>query len=208
MNGTLILGAGGHGKVVADILLLRGIRVLGFLDDQPGHWGSTRLDLPVLGSIDSYAEYGAEGLALGIGDTSARRRLVQRLGPACHALWVEAIHPRAVVAASARLGIGATVAAGAVINPDAELGDHVIVNTGATVDHDCVIGAYVHIAPGAHLAGGVRAEDGVLVGIGANVLPGCVIGRWSVIGGGSTVIQDVPAHVTAIGAPARWPIRV
>jgi sugar O-acyltransferase (sialic acid O-acetyltransferase NeuD family) len=204
MSGILILGAGGHGKVVADILLRQEIPVLGFLDDDPELHGNTRLGLPVLGSINTFSRYGASGLALGIGDTANRRRVAARLARVDAGLWLTAIHQRAIVAASVRLGVGVTIAAGAVINPDVVLGDHVIVNTGATVDHDCVIHAYAHIAPGAHLAGAVRVGEGTLVGVGASVLPGCTIGCWSVIGGGSAVVCDLPHHVTAKGVPARW----
>ncbi len=202
-GGVLILGAGGHGKVVADILLCQDVPVLGFLDDNPRLEGQARLGLPVLGAIASYSRYEPSGLTLGIGDTTQRRRVVQRCGPAAHHLWRNAIHPRATIAASARLGRGVTVSAGAVVNPDATLGDHVIINTGATVDHECVVAAYGHIAPGAHLAGCVRIDEGALVGTGANVCPGCSIGAWSIVGAGAAVVRDIPAGVTAIGVPAR-----
>lgn len=204
MSGVLILGAGGHGKVVADILLLQQIPVLGFLDDDPSLHGCTRLGLPVLGDIDSFYLYEPTGLVLGIGDTANRRRVVARLAHADAHLWSTAIHQRAIIASSVRMGVGVTIAAGAVINPDVVLGDHVIINTGATVDHDCVVRAYAHIAPGAHLAGNVHVGEGVLIGVGANVVPGCTIGCWSVLGGGSVAVSDLPAHVTAKGVPARW----
>src|SRR5438309_650371 len=104
MSGVLVLGAGGHAKVVADILLCQGVPVRGFLDDESASWGTTRLGLPVLGGIATYADYQPEGLMLGIGSNAARRRLVADLGPAAQALWRNAIHPRATVAASVRLG--------------------------------------------------------------------------------------------------------
>ncbi len=203
-GGVLILGAGGHGKVVADILLCQDVPVLGFLDDNPLLQGQARLGLPILGAIASYPRYESSGLALGIGDTAQRRGVVQRCGPAAQQLWRDAIHPRATIAASARLGRGVTVAAGAVVNPDAILGDHVIINTGATVDHDCIVAAYGHIAPGAHLAGQVSIGEGVLVGIGATVCPGCSIGAWSIVGACAAVVRNVPAGVTAIGVPVRY----
>ncbi|MDQ2787150.1 MAG: NeuD/PglB/VioB family sugar acetyltransferase [Chloroflexota bacterium] len=203
MSGVLILGAGGHAKVVADILCCQGTPVRGFLDDNPATWGATRLGLPVLGGIATYREYMPSGLILGIGDIAARRAVVERLGVGVHDLWCNAIHPHATVAHSARLGRGVAVMARGVVNPDAILGDHSVVNTGATVDHDCVIGAYAHIGPGAHLAGGIRVGIGALIGVGANITPWLTIGDDTVVGAGSVVVGDVPAHVTVKGIPAR-----
>jgi sugar O-acyltransferase (sialic acid O-acetyltransferase NeuD family) len=204
MSGILILGAGGHAKVVADILLCQGLDVRGFLDDDPRTWGATRLDLPVLGAISTYKDHAPDGLALGIGDNAARKQVVEQMGQAAQGLWHIAIHPRATIAASARLGRGVVIAAGAVLNPDSVLGDYAILNTGATVDHDCSIGAYAHIAPGTHLSGGVSIGCGTLVGVGASVAPGCSVGEWSALGAGVVVVRDVPGGVTAKGVPARW----
>jgi sugar O-acyltransferase (sialic acid O-acetyltransferase NeuD family) len=204
VGGVLVLGAGGHAKVVADILLGQGIAVAGFLDDDPATWGQTRLGLPVLGSVDSFGLHSPEGLVPGIGSNHARQALVARLGPAAYELWRNAIHPRATVAASARLGRGVVIAAGAVVNPDTEVEDHAIINTGAVVDHDCTIGEYAHVAPGARLAGGVRVGEGALVGIGASIVPQRSVGAWAVVGAGAAVVSDIPDGVTAVGVPARW----
>ncbi|HUS13048.1 MAG TPA: hypothetical protein VMZ30_21430, partial [Pyrinomonadaceae bacterium] len=100
MSGVLVLGAGGHGKVVADILLLSGIKVLGFLDDNDHSTGMVHLGLPVLGKIDEYARHAPDGLVLGIGSNRVRRMIVGRLGAAAESLWINAIHPRATVAVS------------------------------------------------------------------------------------------------------------
>ncbi|MGI8858451.1 MAG: acetyltransferase [Thermomicrobiales bacterium] len=203
MRGILVLGAGGHGKVVADILGCAGEPVLGFLDDDPATWGTTRLGLPVLGGIATYREHMPGGLVLGMGDSAARIAIVEHLGQHARGLWRNAIHPRAIVARSVRIGSGVAVMAGAVVNPDTVLGDHSVINTGATVDHDCIIGAYAHIGPGAHLAGGVRVGRAAFVGIGASVTQCLSIGDGAVVGAGSVVIDAVPAHVTVKGIPAR-----
>ncbi|MHB8647369.1 MAG: NeuD/PglB/VioB family sugar acetyltransferase, partial [Thermomicrobiales bacterium] len=203
MSGVLGLGAGGHTKVVADLLRCQGTSVIGFLDDNPATWGSTRLGLPVLGGIAMYREHLPCGLILGIGDIATRKAIVERLGPRARALWCNAIHPRATLAASVRPGRGVMVAAGAVVNPDVVLGDHSVVNTGATVDHDCVIGAYAHIGPGVHLAGGVHICRDALIGIGACITPWLTVGDGAVVGAGSVVVGDVPSHVTVKGVPAR-----
>lgn len=198
----LILGAGGHGKVVADILCCAGARVRGFLDDDPATWGTLRLGLPVLGAVATHAVH-APAVILGIGDIAARRDLVARLSAGKAPRWCVAIHPRATLARSVAIGAGVTVMAGAVVNADTTLGDHCVVNTGATVDHDCAIGPYAHIAPGAHLAGGVHVGAGALIGIGAVVTPNLTIGVGSVVAAGAVVIADVPDGVTVKGVPAR-----
>lgn len=204
MSGILIIGAGGHGKVVADILLRQSIAVLGFLDDDPAMWGTFRLGLPVLGAINTFSDYSPEGLVIGIGSNVMRREIVRRLGSLAYDLWQPAVHPEAVIAPSASIGRGTVIAAGAVVNPDTCLGDHVIINTGATVDHDCYIGDFVHIAPGAHMAGSVRISEGALLGIGSVAIPGSAIGEWATVGAGAVVLGNIPGHAIAVGVPARW----
>lgn len=204
LTGILIVGAGGHAKVVADILHAQGDHVLGYLDDEVSLHGQERLGFPILGSIDCYRDFNPNGLIIGVGSNSARFEIVKRLDAVPRGLWVNAIHPQAVIAPSVQLGIGIVVAAGVVINPDAVIGDHAIINTGATVDHDCAIGRFVHIAPGVNLAGNVQIDDECLIGIGSDAIPGCHIGAKAVVGAGSVVISDIPAGVTAKGVPARW----
>lgn len=195
----LIIGAGGHAKVVADILQLQNIPVLGYLDDNPARWGTQVLGKPILASLDRYHEFDVEGMVIAVGDNHARKKIADQL----KAHWANAIHPRATVAPSAQLGKGVVIAAHAVVNPDAQIGDHVIINTGATVDHDCIIGDYAHIAPGVHLAGRVTVHAGALVGVGTAIIPQRIIGAWSVVGAGSVVIRDVPDNATVKGVPAR-----
>lgn len=204
MNGVLVVGAGGHAKVVADILVCTGIVPGGFLDDDEITWGDSRLGFLVLGSIDSYGKYTPKGLVMGIGSNLVREQVVSRLGSDASSLWHSAIHPRATVAPSAQIGQGVTIAAGAIVNPEATIGDFAIINTGATIDHDCVIGSYAHIAPGAHLSGGVRVGVGALIGVGGSIAPGCSVGDWAVVGAGAVVVRDIPTRVTAKGVPARW----
>lgn len=203
MAGVLILGAGGHGKVVADILQCQGYTVAGFLDDESELWGKTCLGLPILGSIYSFRKFNPNGLVMGLGRNALRQRLVQNLGIDADPLWINAIHPKATIAASVTLGKGVVIAAGVVINPDTRIEDYVIVNTAASIDHDCRIGSYVHIAPGTRLAGTVSVGEGTLVGINATVLPNKQIGSWSVIGAGAVVVNHIADNVTVKGNPAR-----
>src|SRR5258708_35740023 len=97
MSGILILGAGGHGKVVADILQLQGDSVRGYLDDSPETWGTSRLGLPVLGALEQYQDFGPYGLVVGIGSNEIRKKIVERLGASATPLWINAIHPHAVL---------------------------------------------------------------------------------------------------------------
>lgn len=204
MQSILVLGAGGHGKVVADILQCQGYIVLGLLDDDSTKWGMSQLGLPILSDIEGYRNYPGSGLVMGIGANRIRRAIVERLGECVNPLWQPAIHPRATVASSAYIAPGSVVSAGAVINVDVRIDIHTIINTGATVDHDCVIEPYAHVAPGANLAGDVHVCEGALIGVGASVIPGCRIGKWATIGAGAVVVRDVPDNVIAKGVPARW----
>lgn len=203
MSSILILGAGGHGKVVADILLLQGLSVIGFLDDNPALWKTKVLGLPVLGKIETYHDYPSDGLIFGIGNNQLRQKIIQQFGIEANR-WITAVHPRAIVAASVHIGCGTVIAAGGVINPDTIIGKHAIINTAATVDHDCTIGDYAHIAPGTHLAGGTAIGIGALMGVGSVTIPCRSVGDWAVVGAGSTVIHNIPANVMAKGTPARW----
>ena len=204
MSGILIIGAGGHAKVVADILMLEGKEVLGFLDDQEQFWGQTALGLPILGPVDSYRDYQPSGLALGVGDNKARKAVVERLGEAARPLWQTAIHPHSVVARAVEIGPGTVVCAGALIKPETTVGAYVIINAGVTLAHDCVVEDYVHIAPGSNISGYVTIGEGVFVGAGAISIPSCAMGEWSTIGAGAVVTKNIPPGVIAKGAPARW----
>jgi len=204
MSGVLVLGSGGHGKVVATILLTQHIPLLGFLDNNPATWGTTILGLPVFGPIHIYPDFAPDGLVMGIGDNTVRQNVVQRLGQKAHHLWINAIHPNASVSPSVYLGRGIVIAAGAIVDPSSLIHDHVILNTASRVAQDCEIRNFAHIAPGSHLAGGITVGQGVLIGIGAAVTPDHEVGDWAVVGAGALVVRDVPASVTAKGVPARW----
>jgi len=202
----VIFGAGGHAKVVIDILEQQGdYEVAGLLDDDPKHQGKnffgypvlgTRADLPVLLS----AQLGHAIVT--IGDNAVRAAVAAHLEQIGWR-FASAVHPRACIGRGAQIGPGSVVMAGCVVNSDTHLGAHVIVNTGATVDHDCRIGDAVHIAPGCHLCGGVSVGPGTLLGAGTAVTPGVKIGARVVVGAGSTVIRDVADAAKVSGSPAK-----
>ncbi len=195
-----LYGAGGHGKVIAEIVEAMGATVEGFFDGV----SSGKPNIEVLG----YAVYSSmeemnlpEGVQwlICVGNNEARKRIVQE-----HPFpFGTAIHPSAVVSPRATLGEGTVVMPGACINSCTVVGRHAIINTNASVDHDCVLADFVHISPGASLAGSVRVGEGTHIGTGASVIPGVTIGKWCTIGAGAVVIRDVPDGVTVVGVPGR-----
>jgi sugar O-acyltransferase (sialic acid O-acetyltransferase NeuD family) len=196
----IVFGAGGHGKVVADILLAQGLDVAGFVDDQRAV-GSRVLGLPVLGPTEWLRNTAAD-VALGIGDNAARALVYERcLELGAHVVTV--IHPRAVVAASARVEDGAVVMALAVLNADALVERGAIINTGAIVEHDCKVGPFAHISPNATMGGGCTIDCHAQLGVGATMLPGTSVGARSIVGGGAMVTRSIAADSVARGVPAR-----
>ena len=194
----VVIGAGGHAKVVLATLGAVGMEVAALLDDNDELWGKELLGVEIQGPVARASDLGSRGV-LAVGSNRSRQTLANELDLE----WVTAVHPDSSVHRSVQTGAGSVVFAGATIQPDAVLERHVIVNTGATIDHDCRIGAFSHIAPGVNLAGGVTVGEGALVGIGSSVLPGVELGDWVVIGAGATVVESVEAGATVVGVPAR-----
>lgn len=202
-NGIIVLGAGGHAKVVIEIL-----QSSGELVDYCVASGDARsqcLSVEVLAGDDQMVDLYQRGYRRAIaavGDNAVRQRLACQSRDLGFTI-VNAISPHAVISRSAVLGAGVAVMAGVVINAQARIGGFSILNTGATIDHDCVIGAGAHVAPNSTLAGGVRVGCGAFVGAGSVVIPGVAIGENAVVGAGSVVVRDVPPSVVAFGNPAR-----
>ena len=196
---VLVIGAGGHAKVVIATLRAAGVAVAGVLDDDAAKHGHTILDVPVLGAVERAAEGGHEAV-IAVGHNATRKRIAESL-PGVR--WATVVHPSAVVHATVQLGEGTVVFAGAVVQPDTRLGAHTIINTAASADHDNMIGDYVHLAPGVRLAGDVTLEEGVFMGIASAALPGVHVGAWTTVGAGGVVTRDLPSGVTAVGVPAR-----
>lgn len=197
-DGVIVVGAGGHAKVVIASLAAAGRPVRGVYDDDQEKVGTRVLGVEVVGTPEAAGRDPSLDAVIAIGDNRVRKELVSRLA----LRWATVIHPAAVVHPSARVGPGAVIFAGAVVQPDAVIGAHAIINTGAIVEHDCVIGDFVHVAPGVVLAGNVWVGEGALLGIGAAVIPGARVGEWSVVGAGGVVISDVPRWATVVGVPA------
>jgi len=198
---TIVIGAGGHGKVVVSLLQELGFSISRILDDDRSKWGSSILDVPVNGSIDVLYQLQVSSAILGIGNNTTRLALARKFAEKVS--WITAVHPYSFIHSSVTIGEGTVVFAGSIIQPGTVIGKHCIVNTGATVDHDCIIKDGTHIAPGCHLAGSVSVGENVFFGIGASVIPGCSIGQNTVVGAGATVVSNLPGNVVAVGIPAK-----
>jgi sugar O-acyltransferase (sialic acid O-acetyltransferase NeuD family) len=209
---VIIVGAGGHAQVVADILLRMDeqnatVRPIGLVDDNPAMQGEKVLGLPILGTIDQLSNIPHDTAVVAIGDNKIRRRLFEKLRSQGECFTV-ACHPNAVIAPDVRLGPGSMICAGVIINSGTTVGANVILNTGCTADHHNQIGDHSHIAPGVHLGGNVTIGNSVLIGIGATVMPRCRVDSLSVVGAGAVVIDDIPGETTVIGVPARPRMRL
>lgn len=201
----LILGAGGHGRAVADLARACGFTVAGFTDRSSvaGSPGS-----PVLGTDAQLAAIirpqQIDGGVVGVGNTALTRRAQ------LHDVLVAAgvpqpalIHPRAVASLSAEVGAGSVVFAGCVLGSGVRLGVNAVLYSGVVVEHECAIADHAYLSPGVILSGQVTVEAGAFLGAGAVVLPGVRIGNWAVVAAGAVVTADVPAGQTVMGVPAR-----
>jgi len=199
---VLIFGAGGHGKVVLDILRSAAVEVVGFLDEDARKEGATIGGLRILGGWDYLERHPGSAVALGVGNNRIRARLYAELTEAGHGA-VTAIHARATIGGQVQVGPGVVVMPGAVVNAGSILEAGCVVNTGATVDHDCRLAEFSQVWPGAHLAGAVTVGAGSYVGTGAAVIPNVTIGCNVMIGAGAAVVNDLPDDAVAVGVPAR-----
>lgn len=203
----LIIGAGGHGKVVADILLSSSNhKIIGFIDDDPNKVGTRIMGIPVLGDTKSLYKivdrYDIEGAIPAIGDNVVRAKMYELI-LSIGLKPINAIHKTAHISRTVKMGNAVCIAPGVIINTDVKVGNNVIINTGATVDHDSIVEDHVHIGPGVHLAGNVHVKKYATVYTGAVVIPGITIGENSIIGAGAVVIDDIPDNVVAVGVPAK-----
>ena len=203
MRRLALLGASGHGKVVADIALTSGWDEVVFFDDawperlQNGPW-------PIVGSGATLMERLSEfqGVLVSIGDCTVRWNKHLELR-AAGAILATVVHPAATISRYVTLGAGTVVMAGAVVNVDSQIGEAAIINTGATIDHDCWLADGVHICPGGHLSGNVRVGHCSMVGVGGAVKQGITIGNQAVIGAGAVLIRNVGEGMVVVGNPAR-----
>jgi sugar O-acyltransferase (sialic acid O-acetyltransferase NeuD family) len=195
----VIVGAGGHAKVVMDALIASGTArdTISVRDGDPAREGTEVAGFRI--ACPELPDGTREALHIAIGSNAARAMLHER---AAQSAFVTVVHPSASVADSAMLGAGSFVGAGAVIGPEAVIGKSVIVNHGAVIDHDCAVGDFSHVAPNATLGGGVTVGARVLIGSGAVLLPGVSVGDGATVGAGAVVLGDIGEGETWAGNPA------
>lgn len=205
MSGIAIIGAGGHGRVIATILQASNAEVAGFIDSGV----KADLPFPLLGGDEDIPRLKDEGkitsFIIGLGSIkggpSLRAKLFDQM--IAHGLTPSvAIHPMAILSPGVKIGAGCAVMAGAIINTDTFIGKNSIINTGAIIDHDGQIGEHVHIAPGVTLSGNVTIGDHSLIGVGSTLRQGITIGENVTLGAGSVAVKDITDSVTAFGNPA------
>lgn len=197
MKKLAIIGASGHGKVVADIAEKNGYKDIVFLDDFATNECA---GYPIVGTSQSIKNLPSFEFIIAIGDNKIRERLQSSL-PSNKLATL--IHPTAVVSRRVNIEEGTVVMAGAIINSDVKIGKGVIINTATSVDHDCKIEDFVHLSPGCHVAGNVTIGRNSWLGIGATVVNNIKIETSVIIGAGSTVINNLSSNNTYIGTPAK-----
>lgn len=198
MKDVIIIGTGGHAKVVADIVLCAGDRLSGFLTNDTDK--TQFAERPVLGQDTDHGRFPEHFFVIAIGDAAVRQRLSDAMKGV---RWYTAIHPAAVISGiHTEIGEGTVVMANAVINPYARIGRHCIINSNATVEHDNTVGDLAHISVGTKLAGAVKIGRRTWVGAGATVSNGISICQDCMIGAGAVVIRDIKAPGTYVGVPA------
>lgn len=193
MKKVIIIGAGGHGKVAADIVRLSGDEVVGFLDDKPPE---NLAGFNVIGNTSDIGKWSDCMYFAAIGNAVIRKKIMSN-----NVLWYTAIHPTAVVADDVKIGEGTLFAANSVVNSGADIGKGCIINTAATVDHDCILEDFVHISPGAHLSGSVNVGAETWIGVGACIVNNIEICGGCIIGAGAAVIKNIGVAGTYVGVP-------
>ena len=194
----IIIGASGHGKVLADLAIKNKYEILGFLDD--GKPEGEICGFPIIGKVEKCLEYQEQcEFIIAIGNNAIRKKIAEMYP----VKWATLIHPTAVLGLNAEISEGTVVMANAVINPEAKIGKHCIINTAAVVEHDNVLADYVHISPNAALAGTVHVGEQTHIGIGAAVRNNIQITENVVIGAGAVVVKNICEQGIYFGTPAR-----
>lgn len=197
MNSLLLYGAGGHAKVIYDIILSNNMLLEYLVDDNPPTDFFHHLDIykPNEELLKN------KNVIVAIGDAVIREKVVKKIQHLCH--FKTLIHNSSIVSRFSNLGEGTVVMPQVCVNAEVNIGKHCIINTASVIEHDCVIEDYVHISPSVTMAGNITIKKGAQIGIGSRIIPGVTIGEYAVIGAGSVIIKDVPAGATVVGNPGK-----
>lgn len=208
MRKVAIIGAGGHAKVLIDIIEKSDDARLVGLIDRPENVGQSVLGHKIIGAdqdIPALLKNGdVDALVIGVGDNAQRRRIYDAItAMAPEAPFTTALHPAANIGLAVEIGAGSVVMAGATVNPNCQIGRHCVVNTNASLDHDSTLGDFAALAPNSATGGNVRIGRDALVGMGASIVQGLTVGDAATVGAGSVVLKDVAAQATVVGSPAK-----
>lgn len=193
MKKVSLYGAGGHAKVVMDVLKSNNLTVSEIYDDNS--------EIKIFENIPVVQKNICSPLIISIGNNIVRKKITEKFPEIIYHSAIGA--NSAIVSDNVKIDVGTVVMQGVVIQHSAKIGKHCIINTAASVDHDCRIGDFVHIAPHSTICGNVEIGEGTLIGAGAIVTPNIKIGKWATIGAGAVVIRDVPDYAVVVGNPAK-----
>ncbi len=204
LQSIYVYGGGGHGKVIMDIIRSQwgDAAIKGVLDDDPAKKGETFYGHKIVGSLSDLKEDSEVSFIIAIGDNAVRAEKAMLLA-GLNKPFITLIHPSAIVAPSAKIGVGTVIMPGVIVNADAVIGNHCIVNTGAVIEHDCVVRDFSHIAPNTVLTGGVQVGAFTLIGSNSVVVPYKKVGDHCLVGAGSVVTKNIPDFALVRGNPAR-----
>lgn len=207
MKPVIIIGAGGHTKVLIDVLRLKSINIVGILEADKHKVGAFFCKVPILGFDDEIKCYDPNDILLvnGLGSVGLpiKRQIIFDTFKNKKFNFATVIHPSAIIAQDVVVEEGCQIMAGVIVQAGSRIGYNSILNTGVIVEHDCVIGNHVHLAPGAVLSGGILIDDTTHIGIGAKIIQNIKIGNHVVIGAGSVIIKNVPNDVVIAGVPGK-----
>jgi sugar O-acyltransferase (sialic acid O-acetyltransferase NeuD family) len=210
----IILGAGGHARVIIDCLQFnQDVEITGILDSNIDLIGKNLFDIPIIGADDLLSgmrKKGVDYFVVGVGGTGNNRPRMKLFDLALSFGLKPIIvqHPSAIISTKAKIGDGCQLFPGCIVNAQSQLGINTIINSGAIIEHDCIIGNHVHVATGAKLASTVTVGNAAHIGAGATIRQGLIIGEFSIIGLGAAVVKDVAAYTTVVGVPAKNLTRV
>lgn len=208
MNDLVLVGSGGLAREILQIALDlkddgEAWNLVGFLDDNPDAAGTSIHDLPVLGGTDWLASHPTTHVTIAIGAPMTKRKVASRIREAGANPFATLIHPQAWVGRRVEIGLGSIICPGTMITTDIKIGDLVTLNLDCTVGHDAAIGNYATVAPSVNISGNVEIGEGCDLGTGSTIIQGKKVGHWTILGAGAVVVRDLPANVTAVGAPAK-----
>ena len=209
MQSIVILGAGGFGREVLDILLAQNKiskkwKILGFVDENPELEGEILNGYPVLGSFEWFSKANTKeiNVVCAIGDNISKKKVVEK-AKSLGLKFTNVIHPTVVKTDFVTLGEGVIICAGCILTNRITIGNHVIINLDVTIGHDTVIEDFCNLNPGVHINGRNKICTGAYIGTGAVTIQDITIGQWSTIGAGAVVVKDIPDKVVAVGVPAK-----